>query len=252
MKKILSALMCVAMLLSLSTAVSADFRFSPDRVTTEAVVETDENGVEYFGTITGGDTEIKLTVNEIVLTNNSGDSTIDRENLDQESKEILAQADEKMENVREQLTEAASVFEVFGTETLSAEKTYAVSAMFDITPVGDGIDTVERCFEELGYLEVTVRIDVPADGEYYFATLCEDEWVFLSQEQVTDNKDGTVTLRFYELCPVVLIEAADASDDVVQSPQTSSPFPIFEVMAAVFALSAGVCFVLFAKKRSRA
>lgn len=120
-----------------------------------------------------------------------------------------------------------------------------VRDFFDITLVGAYNDI----FNEGKKLQIRFDLGVELKEKIMALTRCSDEsgWEFV--ESVTINPDGSVTVVFDRLCPVIFL-AEDTG--AVQSPATSDfAATALWSLAIIFAIGS-VCMIAVSKKRSKA
>ena len=80
-------------------------------------------------------------------------------------------------------------------------------------------------------------------------TRCSDEsgWEFV--ESLTINPDGTVTVVFDRLCPVVFL--GEKTDFVTSPPTSDLSTTALWALAAIFGMGS-VCMIIASKKRAKA
>ncbi len=179
---------------------------------------------------------------EVVLSSLSKKSVPARNTLNDEILGEVEAGDEKLAAAYNEIFEAPSLFSVFGTDVLSTKYSYVVSNLFDMYAVGS-----DAAFENGKDLVVKLDLKLPEDAKVNIATLCEDEWVVLPEEQVVNNEDGTVTITFEELCPIAVIRNTGDAEEV-QSPQTNDATLPYAAMAMVVGLAGIAVLALGLKK----
>lgn len=120
-----------------------------------------------------------------------------------------------------------------------------VRDFFDITLVG----AYKDIFKDGKKLQIKFDLGAELKDKIMALTRCSDEsgWEFV--ESVTINPDGTVTVIFDKLCPVIFLTE---QSDLITSPATSD-YSIVALwsLAAIFGIGS-VCMLVASKKRAKA
>jgi len=131
-------------------------------------------------------------------------------------------------------------------------KDIVVRDLFDVSVFGTYVDYLKT---KGNYIEVRFALGIAADAPVWAMTSDSSGWNSIDPQYVVNNNDGSVTIRFYHLCPVAIItksSVAAATDSAsVQSPQTGYPentLP-FEELAIAFGALAIVFFLTGSTKR---
>lgn len=234
MKKTVSVILAIMMVFALSlTAFAARDNFTPSVEAKGApvIVPQEFNGKLYDAFVLENDEIIK------------GLHVVDKENP---FGEIIVTAYSDIETADPRVN--VVYFEQSYQEVLSAEQIkelneaipegMVVRDFFDVTLVG----TYENIFDEGKSLMVTFDTGIEAGANIKVLTRCSDEtgWQFVNK--VTNNGDGTVTIIFDELCPVIFLVDKDG---VVTSPQTSdmNVTAIWFGLAATFGMISAAAFI---------
>ena len=234
MKKVLLTIATLMLVVALSVTAFADnFVPSVERVALPEVIEAyfDNSGVKEV-----------VAESDFILSSLEKTSSPDRSTLDADLLAEVEEADVKLADAYEEILDAPSLFAVFGTDVLSEDYSYVISHLFDLT-----VRNSAKEFEAGKVLVVEFDIDMPEDAIFHVATLCEDEWVILDDDQVVNNGDGTVTVTFEELCPIAVIRNTGDADEV-KSPQTSDTTLPYLTVAAVIGLAGIAVLALGLKK----
>ncbi|MCD7832271.1 MAG: hypothetical protein LUI01_08450 [Firmicutes bacterium] len=299
MKKVIALVLTAAMVLSFTAtaAVSADggesvFVSSIEQKTTvevSTVTEEDEAIVDEEGEAV----EIDYSDLHIVSTAVSGDSSHSDEEKAQfteEDQQKLSDAYDKLQDSYKELNEASSVTDVItglpdlnvnsgeteadtnteeGSDTQGSstvKEDYVVSNLFDVTFAGTEAKTVEDTLDKGGSVKLTFNIGIEKGKKCYIATKCYDVWVVLSDEQVKNNGDGTITVLFYDFCPIAVIEVAEVAESGAttdtdanttdatggsSSPQTGDSIPLYAFGVVLFAGITGTIIIVLSKKNNK-
>lgn len=243
MKKAISVIISIAMVLCLSIpafAANGDFRPSVPSKDHPVVIPQDYNGVSFDALIL--DENDKVIEGLHIVTEKRPDGAIivtaysEIDTADGRVDVVYMQAS------YEDILDARSLQELNELIPIGM----IVRDFFDVTLVG----TYKDIFKEGKRLQIRFDIGAELEEKIMALTRCSDEdgWEFV--ESVTVNPDGTVTVIFNKLCPVVFLTE---KTDAVQSPATSDiNTAIIWTAAVVFGISS-VCMIIAAsKKRSRA
>lgn len=242
MKKAISLILSIVMVLSLGVVAFAaedDFRPSVDSKDHPVIVPQDFNGISFDALILGDNNEViegihivteKRPDGEIIVTAYSekdvADDRVDVVYFEASYKDILS---------------ARSLKELNELIPLGM----IVRDFFDITLVG----TYKDIFKEGKKLQIRFDIGAQLKEKLMVLTRCSDEsgWEFV--ESVTINPDGTVTVIFDRLCPVLFLTEDTGA---VQSPATSDfASTTLWSLAIIFGLGS-ICMAVASKKRARA
>lgn len=242
MKKALSLILSIIMVFSFSAvafAAEGDFRPSVDSKDHPVIVPQDFNGVSFDALILDENDEVvegihivteKKPDGQIIVTAYSekgiADDRVDVVYFEASYQEIL---------------DAGSLKELNDLIPLGM----IVRDFFDITLVGAYNDI----FKEGKKLQIKFDIGAQLKEKLMVLTRCSDEsgWEFV--ESVTVNPDGTVTVVFDRLCPVIFLTEDTGA---VQSPATSDfASTALWSLAIIFGLGS-VCMIIASKKRARA
>lgn len=236
MKKTASVILAVMMIFALSlTAFAARDSFTPSVEAKGApeIVPQEFNGALYDAFV--------LESGEII----KGLHIVDEEQPDGEII-VTAYSDIEVADPRVNVI----YFEESYKEILSAQELQELNEaipegmlvrdFFDVTLVG----TYENIFDEGKSLMVTFDTGIEAGANIKVLTRCSDEtgWQFVNK--VTNNGNGTVTVIFDELCPVIFLVDKD-DDAVVTSPETSdvNAAAIWLSLAAIFGMISAAAFI---------
>lgn len=242
MKKALSLILSIIMVFSISAVAFAaedDFRPSVDSKDHPVIVPQDFNGVSFDALILGENNEVIEGIH--IVTEKKPDGQI----IVTAYSEIEV-ADERVNVVYMQ----ASFEEILSARSLKELNELIPLGMivrdfFDITLVG----AFKDIFKEGKKLQIKFDIDAQLKEKLMVLTRCSDEsgWEFV--ESVTINPDGTVTVIFDRLCPIIFLTEDTGA---VQSPATSDfASTTLWSLAIIFGLGS-VCMIIASKKRARA
>ncbi len=242
MKKAISLILSLLMVFSLSVvgfAAEDDFRPSVDSKDHPVIVPQLFDGVSFDALILNENNNVIEGIHLITKRNPDGEIIITAYS----EKDI---ADERVNVV---------YFEASYKEILSARSLKELNDLipigmivrdfFDITLVG----TYKDIFKEGKKLQIRFDLGVELKEKIMALTRCSDEsgWEFV--ESVTINPDGTVTVIFDRLCPVIFLTEDTGA---VQSPATSDfTATALWSLAIIFGIGS-VCMIAVSKKRSRA
>lgn len=182
----------------------------------------------------------------------------------------LAEATDKLQTSYEEASKAEKVSDVIPVDDTKLEENeeYVVSDMFDVTFVGSDADKVDEVLENGGSVTLTFKIGTVTLGTaLYVATQCGSDWTVLADAQVSvDYAAGTVTVTFYEFCPIAIIqvaeivesaeteteagtEAGETTEGGGSAPQTGDKIPYYAFAVVVFAGLTGTLIVVLGKKK---
>ncbi|MBQ4603156.1 MAG: hypothetical protein IJB16_01000 [Clostridia bacterium] len=242
MKKAISLILSLIMVLSFSVAAFAaegDFRPSVPSKDHPLIVPQLLNGISFDALILDENNEVIEGIHLVTGENSDG--------------EIIVTAYSEIEIADERVNVVymeTSYKEVLGARSLQELHDMIPLGMivrdfFDITLVG----TYQDIFKEGKKLQIRFDIGAELKEKIMALTRCSDEegWEFV--ESVTINPDGTVTVIFDKLCPVIFLTEKDGA---VQSPATSDMSTVaLWTLAIVFGMGS-VCMIIASKKRARA
>ncbi|MBQ3006902.1 MAG: hypothetical protein IJD78_04995 [Clostridia bacterium] len=240
MKKAISFILSIVMILSFSlSAFAAEFRPSVPSKDHPEVVPQLFNGVSFDALILDGNNEVIEGIHLVTYKNPDGQII------------VTAYSEKNTADGRVDVV----YFEASYEEILSARSLQELHELipvgmivrdfFDVTLVG----TYKDIFKEGKKLQVRFDIGAELHEKIMALTRCSDEsgWEFV--ESVTINPDGTVTVIFDKLCPVIFLTE---NDGAVESPATSDiSTAALWALAAVFGMGS-VCMIIASKKRARA
>ena len=242
MKKAMSLILSIIMVLSLGIsafAAEGDFRPSVPSKDYPEIVPQLFNGVSFDALILDDNNEVVEGIHIVTSTNPDGEIIVT-------AYSEIEVADERVNVVYMQ----TSYQEILDARSLSELNELIPVGMivrdfFDITLVG----TYKDIFKEGKKLQIRFDIGAELKEKIMALTRCSDEegWEFV--ESVTINPDGTVTVIFDKLCPVIFLTE---NTGAVQSPATSDMSTVaLWTLAAIFGMSS-ICMIIASKKRARA
>lgn len=242
MKKAISLILSVIMVLSLSVAAFAaegDFRPSVPSKDSPVVVPQELNGISFDALILDENNEVIEGIHLVTAENPDGEIIVT-------AYSEIEVADKRvnvvyMETSYKEVLSARSLQELHEMIPLGM----IVRDFFDITLVG----TYQDIFKEGKKLQIRFDIGAELKEKIMALTRCSDEegWEFV--ESVTINPDGTITVIFDKLCPVIFLTEKDGA---VQSPATSDMTTVaLWTLAAIFGMGS-VCMIIASKKRAKA
>lgn len=242
MKKAISLILSLLMVFSLSIvgfAAEDDFRPSVDSKDHPVIVPQDFNGVSFDALILDANNNVIEGIHLVTYKNADGEIIVTAYS----EKDV---ADDRVDVV---------YFEASYKEILSARSLKELNELiplgmvvrdfFDITLVG----TYKDIFKDGKKLQIRFDLGAELKDKLMVLTRCSDEsgWEFV--ESVTINPDGTVTVVFDRLCPVIFVTE---DTGVVQSPATSDfATTALWSLAIIFGIGS-VCMIVASKKKTRA
>ncbi len=240
MKKAISLILSLLMVFSLGIvgfAAEDDFRPSVDSKDHPVIVPQDFNGVSFDALILDDNNNVIEGIHIVTHKNPDGEIIITAYS----EKDV---ADERVNVVYFE----ASYEEILSSRSLKELNDLiplgmVVRDFFDITLVG----TYKDIFKEGKKLQIKFDIGAELKDKLMVLTRCSDEsgWEFV--ESATVNPDGTITVIFDKLCPVVFITE---DTGVVQSPATSDfATTALWSLAIIFGIGS-VCMIIASKKKS--
>lgn len=242
MKKAISLILSIIMVLSISVAAFAaegDFRPSVPSKDHPFIVPQLVNGISFDALILDENNEVIEGIHLVTDENPDGEIIVT-------AYSEIEVADKRvnvvyMETSYKEVLSARSLQELHEMIPLGM----IVRDFFDITLVG----TYQDIFKEGKKLQIRFDIGAELKEKIMALTRCSDEegWEFV--ESVTINPDGTITVIFDKLCPVIFLTEKDGA---VQSPATSDMSTVaLWTLAAIFGMGS-VCMIIASKKRARA
>lgn len=240
MKKAISLILSLVIVLGLSIpAFAAEFRPSVPSKDHPEIIPQLFNGISFDALILDESNEVVEGVHLVTHKNPDGEIIItaysEIETADGRVNVVY------METSYQEVLSARSLKELH--DLIPAEM--IVRDFFDITLVG----TYKDIFKEGKKLQIRFDIGAELKEKIMALTRCSDEsgWEFV--ESVTINPDGTVTIIFDKLCPVIFLTEKDGA---VESPATSDiNTAALWTLAVVFGMGS-VCMLIASKKRARA
>lgn len=242
MKKVISLALAIFMMFGICVSAFAaddDFRPSVDSKDHPVIVPQDFNGISFDALILGENNEVIEGIHLVTTENEDGEIIVT-------AYSEIGVADERVNVVYFQ----ASYEEILDARSLKELNELIPVGMivrdfFDVTLVG----TYQDIFKEGKKLQIRFDISAELKEKIMVLTRCSDEtgWEFV--ESVTVNPDGTVTVVFDRLCPVIFLTE---KSDLVTSPATSDiSTSALWALAAIFGMGS-VCMIIASKKRARA
>lgn len=242
MKKAISLILSLIMVFGLSVSAFAaedDFRPSVDSKDHPVIVPQDFNGISFDALILDENNEVIEGIHIVTERRPDGDIIIT-------AYSEIEVADERvnvvyMQTSYKEILSARSLKELNELIPLGM----IVRDFFDITLVG----TYKDIFKEGKKLQIKFDIGAQLKEKLMVLTRCSDEsgWEFV--ESVTINPDGTVTVIFDRLCPVIFLTEDTGA---VQSPATSDfTTTALWSLAIIFGIGS-ICMIAVSKKRARA
>ena len=146
-----------------------------------------------------------------------------------ESDEIPEDARKELKDVYEKLSN--------GTMSLPVDDDLVIRDLFDVSLIcTDGHK--EELAKEGVYLEVTFNLQIAAGTEVTVMVYLDGQWV--SVPKVTNNGDGTVTVLFEDICPVVFAVPQGSHNPPAQTGDNSNVVLWSGVMAVSAAALVGM------------
>lgn len=242
MKKALSVLLSLIMVFSVSAvafAAEGDFRPSVDSKDHPVIVPQDFNGVSFDALILDENDDVVEGIHIVTEKKPDGQIIVTAYS----EKDV---ADDRVDVVYfeasyQEILDARSLKELNDLIPLGM----VVRDFFDVTLVG----AYKDIFKEGKKLQIRFDIGAQLKEKLMVLTRCSDEsgWEFV--ESVTINPDGTVTVIFDRLCPVIFLTEDTGA---VQSPATSDiNTNVLWVLAAIFGMGSICLLTVASKKRAR-
>lgn len=156
----------------------------------------------------------------------------------------VAEAEESDEIPEDAKKELLDVYEKLngGSMSLPLDGEHVIRDLLDVSLICD--DGHKEKLDEPGvYLELTFELGVGPGEEVNVMVYVDGEWV--SVPKVTNNGDGTVTVLFEDICPVVFTVASGSHMPPAQTGDTSGIL----VWTALMVLSAAALVVLLISRR---
>ena len=222
MKKLLSFVLVVAMLLSFSvSAMAAGFTPSvTNKGAPDIVFEFDADGKKILGYIRDENGNIIATCYEdcIVMTPISGieDST----EITEEERKILQEAYDELNKTDTKLSEICPDLNTIAKELLGNDANadnFVIRDLFDISSRCD--DITELLPKDGTTFETTFKYSISADTKVTAMVYVDGKWKPVAK--TVNNGNGTITITFEDICPVAIMVPADAQNDTY-SPVTGA------------------------------
>ena len=241
MKKAISLVLAVFMMFSICVsafAAEGDFRPSVDSKDHPVIVPQLFNGVSFDALILDENNEVIEGIYLVTEENEDGEIIVT-------AYSEIEIADERVNTVYFQ----ASYKDILDARSLKELNELIPVGMivrdfFDITLVGAYNDI----FKEGKKLQIRFDIGAELKDKIMALTRCSDEsgWEFV--ESVTINSDGSITVIFDKLCPIIFLTE---QSNLVTSPATSdfSTVALWS-LAAIFGIGS-VCMLVTSKKRAK-
>lgn len=237
MKKIISILLTFVFALSLAfVCVAADATPSVTAKSAPELVSVDSSNPDIIAKIVNGSDTTGVTVGKLVVTShadrNDASETI-KANLEKAYNDLI---DGKLDSV---IKKAAKKLNKDYTE-----KNLIATDVFDIDLSSDYKETLAK---DGAYISVRFKTSkVPAVVLHLDTNT--NEWLDVGAENIKDNGDGTVTVNFSSLCPVIFLSV---NEDAPIEPASSNTWLIVLlcVIAAIVIVVIIVC-VVGSKKKS--
>jgi len=231
MKKILSMIAVLALVLSMSCTVFAAEEFVPsiEYKDTPEVVPTPDG---YIALLVDGDGNVieKVPHECLVVTPLSQVYTSDE--IPEESREVMI-------DVYNELRSAGMKLPFDG------DKHYVIRDLFDISWL---CDEHREMFEKKEiYLQITLRVHISANEEPLVLSYCNEEWGYITE--AVNNGDSTITCTIEEFCPFAL--AVHLDDSQVPPAQTGDANGNMFVWVVLMAVSAAALFAVVVLRRKQ-
>ncbi len=162
-----------------------------------------------------------------------------------EATEIPEEVRETLKEVYEELSkgEMKLPFEKYGEH---APKAPVIRDIFDITLTHD--DHHDHLSRDDVHIEMTFRLGVEAHVKVYAMSYRNDQWD--PAKDVINNGDGTVTVHFDHLCPVVFaVEAEDLHDSQLPEKEKDSNLLLWVIILIACAICIVALSVVASKKK---
>lgn len=242
MKKIISLVLAIFMMFGICVSAFAadrDFRPSVDSKDHPVIVPQDYNGFSFDALILDENNEVIEGIHLVTEINSDGEIIIT-------AYSEIEIADERVNVVYfqgsyEDILDARSLQELNDLIPVGM----IIRDFFDITLVG----AYENIFNEGKKLQIKFDIGAELSEKIMALTRCSDEsgWEFV--ESLTINPDGTVTVIFDRLCPVIFL--CEKSDFVTSPPTSDICTTALWALAAIFGIGS-MCMIIVSKKRAKA
>lgn len=254
MRKKLSILLAVAMILSLFTFSAYGAEFTPSAEAKDApgiTVVVDQNGDKAAAIVydSEGNEVGAIPVGSLLVT------------AVNDAASLPADLQEKMDNAYEQIQSAGTLDELTSDLKLSKEDTAAgvkmenlvVRDLIDVSLTGDFADYLD------GTNSITIVFKLGVKPGEFLKVLHNyegDQWEVIADDAVEVYANGDVAVTFTSLSPVAFV--VDGSEnagagiggaDAPTSPQTGEGFPVELLAALGFGLAAVFCFASARRKQ---
>ncbi len=242
MKKVISLAIAIFMMFGICVsafAADGDFRPSVDSKDHPVIVPQNFNGISFDALILDENNEVIEGIHLVTEENEDGEIIVT-------AYSEIEVADERVNVIYfqesyEDILDARSLQEL--NELIPVGM--IVRDFFDITLVG----SYQNIFKEGKKLQIRFDIGAELKEKIMALTRCSDEsgWEFV--ESVTVNPDGSVTVVFDKLCPVIFL--TEKSDFVTSPPTSDISTTALWALAAVFGMGS-VCMIIASKKKAKA
>lgn len=248
MKKLFSIVLVVILILASITTIfaegflpSATYEKTPEIVVIEEkddekVIAYVENAAE--DTLNEEYLDCFLVTPVIDAKNKVSDLPDEAEQLLVETYEALTSEDVKLSVLIPELNDV--VKEAMGAHTTADD--LVMLELFDITPVCE--ELISLLAEESNTITMTFKIDVPKEAFLTVMTYNDGRWQFV--EDVKNNYDGTVSVKFSHFCPVLFLAGFPAE----QAP-TSPVYTVLIAIPVAILLGAVVAIVYFLCRKKK-
>ena len=250
MKKFLVFLMVLTIMMSCAAAVmaaeyvpSVSFEPYPGLV----IIDEDDDGNKIIGYVEDAEGNVVSTeyhgciLITPVLDAKKGESYLSKEaeKLLVDTYETLTADDAKLSVLIPELNDIAK--EALGEQATADD--LVICELFDITAVCD--DLIK--FLEIEGNTITLRFKMVVPQEAYFnvMTLNDGKWELV--EDVKNNLDGTVSIKFSQFCPVLFITGLPV--DSVAPAQNVGLYWLIGLCAVILVLSVVVFYLLRSKRK---
>ena len=250
MKKFLVLLMVLTIILSTAAAVfaaefvpSVSFMSYPWLLT----LDEDENGNKIIGYVEDAEGNVVSTeyhgciLITPVLDAKKGESYLSKEaeKLLVDTYETLTAEDAKLSVLIPELNDIAK--EALGAEATADD--LVIRELFDITAVCE--DLIKHLEVEGNTITLTFKIVVPQEAYFNIMTLNDGKWELV--EDVKNNLDGTVSIKFSQFCPVLFVTGLPL--DSVAPAQNFGLYWLIGLCAVILVLSVVVFYLLRSKRK---
>lgn len=247
MKRLLTLILAVIMILAVTVSASAA-QFVPsitNKGAPELVVIDIVDGKEVVGFITGPNGEKLSTEYLDCLIISSITEALNDADLPSGVKDALLKVYNEFKDGAK-LSEVCPALEDIVKEKWGKDKNVDDLVIKDLFDVTDYCDDIPEHLKEGAVLDLTFDLGI-ASGTFIAAMVYVDgEWVPV--KDCINNGDGTVTVKFTEICPVAFLVPGSGQNMNVVSPITSDTSGII-LWGAVMVVSLGAIFALLVYRR---